>query len=172
MHKKYTFNFEVDVAYDIGPLIHYKKDFFLAGYAAFNSVSTAPKACVISEDDDDILLWSMYLRFEPCIALTKKFYLGLLLGYENWRSNKAWMNFAVRNDTDYPGKEDLQFGKPIIKRVPINYKDAAYGIGFEWDALERMGLHGRFKWMTHRDETHTANNYSGFLVSLETTMFF
>lgn len=166
MHKKYTFNFEMDVAYDIGPLINFKNDFFLAGYAAFNSVSTAPKVFVVNEEDDDILLWSMYLRFEPYIALTKKFYLGLLLGYENWRSNKGWMNLAVLGD----GKEDLE--NPLIKRVPIDYKDAAYGIGFEWDVLERLGLHGRFKWMTHRDESHTANNYSGFLTSLETTMFF
>ena len=175
MHKKYTFNFEVDVAYDIGPLINYKNDFFLSGYVAFNSVSTAPRVFTVNEEDDDILLWSMYLRFEPYIALTKKFYLGLLLGYENWRSNKTWMNFAViENDPDLNiiGKEDLQFGTPLIKRVPINYIDAAYGIGFEWDVLERMGLHGRFKWMTHRDESHTANNYSGFLSSLETTMFF
>lgn len=170
MHKKYTSNFEMDVAYDIGQLFNYKKDFFLAGYAAFNSVSTAPKVFVVNADDEDVLLWSIYLRFEPYIALTKKFYLGLLLGYENWRSNKAWMNFAISNDPDSPGKEDLD--NPLIKRVPIDYKDAAYGLGFEWDALERMGLHGRFKWMTHRDENHTANNFSGFLVSLETTMFF
>jgi len=166
MHKKYTFNFEVDAAYDVGPLIRYKNEFFLAGYAALNGVSTAFKGFAVNDEAEDMLLWSVYLRFEPYIALTKKLYCGLLLGYENWRSNKAWMNLAVSAD----GKEDL--AHPIIKRVPINYKDAAYGISFEWDALERMGLHGRFKWMTHKDESFTGNNYSAFLASLEIAMFF
>lgn len=170
MHKKYTFNFEVDAAYDIGPLIHYKNDFFLAGYAAINGVSTSLKAFAINEEDDDMLLWSVYLRFEPGIALTKKFYIGLLLGYENWRSNNAWMNFAIDPDPDNLNKEDLN--NPIIKRVPINYTDAAYGIGFDWDMLDRVGLHGRFKWMTHKDEQISDNYYDAFMVSTEVTTFF
>jgi hypothetical protein len=169
-HKKYTFNFEVDVAHDIGPWLNYKNDFFLAGYAAINSISTAPKPFAVNLDDEDLLLWSLYLRFEPCIALTKKFYLGMLIGYENWRSDKAWMNLSTYEGGEDDGKEDLD--NPLIKRVPMNYKDAAYGIGFDWDMLERMGLHGRVKWMTHRDENFKANNYETIFTSLEVTMFF
>ncbi len=56
--------------------------------------------------------------------------------------------------------------------MPMNFKDAAYGIGFDWDMLERMGLHGRIKWMTHKDENFKANNYETIFTSFEVTMFF
>ena len=166
MHRKYTGNLELDAAYDIGPLIHYKNKFHLAGYAAIEGVSTALKALDINENDNEILLWSTYLRFEPAIALTGQFYLDILLGFENWRSNKAWMNLAVGDD----GKEDLD--DPIIKRTPINYQDAAYGIGFDWDIFNRTSLHWRCKWLTHTDVGFRQNNYGAFLTSLEITAFF
>jgi hypothetical protein len=166
MHRKYTGNLELDLSYDIGPLLHYKNKFYLAGYAAIDGVSTALKALDINENKNDMLLWSTYFRFEPAIALTSQFYLDLLAGFENWRSSKAWMNLAVGDD----GKEDLD--DPIIKRTPINYQDVAYGIGFDWDLFNRTSLHWRSKWLTHTDVGYSSNNYNAFLTSLEITTFF
>jgi hypothetical protein len=168
MHRKYTGNLELDAAYDIGPLVHYKNKIYLAGYAAIEGISTALKALDVNENDNDILLWSTYLRFEPAIALTNQFYLDILVGFENWRSNKAWMNCAVGSD----GKEDLDPLNVIIKRTPINYQDAAYGIGFDWDIFNRTSLHWRCKWLAHTDVGFQQNNYNAFLTSLEITAFF
>jgi len=168
MHRKYTGNLELDVAYDIGPFIHYKNKFYLSVYAAIEGVSTALRALDVNENDNDMLLWSSYFRFEPAIALTGQFYLDILLGFENWRSNKAWMNLAVGDD----GKEDLDTSAVIIKRVPINYQDVAYGIGFDWDILTRTALHWRCKWLTHTDVGYGKNDYDAFLTSLELTTFF
>jgi hypothetical protein len=166
MHRKYTGNLEFDAAYDIGPLVHYKNKMYLSGYIAINGISTALKLLDLNEKDNDMLLWSSYYRFEPAIALTNGFYLDILLGYENWRSNKSWMNLAVGPD----GKEDMV--NPIVKKVPINYKDRAYGVGFDWDVFDRTALHFRCKWLTHTDVSFTDNNYQTYLTSLELTTFF
>jgi hypothetical protein len=37
-------------------------------------------------------------------------------------------------------------------QVPVDYRDFAFGIGFDWDMLERVGLHGRVKWISHTDK--------------------
>jgi len=173
--KKYTGNLDVDVAYDIGPYIGYRHKCYLAGYASISGVTNAFKMLAVSENSDDVLLWSSYVRFEPAIALTDKFYLDVLWGVENWRSNKAWMNMAVYTNDDAPdpsvvGKENLD--APLIKRMPINYKDVAYGIGFDWDMMTRTSLHYRLKYMTHTDQSCSPNNYAEYLSSLEITMFF
>lgn len=167
LHKKYSFNFELDGAYDIGPLVRYKRELFLGGYTGLSGVAIHPKPLAFNAEDDDILLWSLYLRFEPAIALTKKFYCIGLLGYENWRSEKSWMN--IHRDSDDNSEME---GDALFQRVPINYKETAYGIGFDWDMLDRVGLHGRYKLMRHYDEQHSANNQKWFLLSMELKMFF
>jgi hypothetical protein len=161
--KKYTFNFELDAAYDIGPLVGYRKDLFIGGYAGVNGVSSSVKWLEFSDEANDMLLWSFYFRFEPAIALHKSFYLLGLFGFENWRSKKSWMMVSkdgdkvtgVLNPTDLDPNPVNGNGAYItvnnFERVPINNIDYAYGIGFDWDMLERVGLHGRVKWISHED---------------------
>ncbi len=175
MHKKYSFNFEIDGAYDIGPLFNYKNDFFVGGYLGISGVSKHPKPLSFNVEDEDVLLWSLYLRFEPAIALSKKFYIIGLFGYENWRSDKAWMN--VNLDIEYNPDGTVSeiyenYTYPILKRVPIDYRDIAWGLGFDWDMLDRVGLHVRYKWMKHKDVNHLANNMKWYLLSGEITTFF
>ena len=81
-----------------------------------------------SDKGSDMLLWGTYFRFEPAIAMTNKFYLVGLAGFENWRSSMAYME----NESG-------------IKKFPIDYRDYAVGLGFDWDMLGRVGLHGRLK---------------------------
>jgi hypothetical protein len=154
--KKYTFNLELDAAYDIGPFVGYRKDLFVGGYVGVSGVSSAVKPLSFTDDANDMLLWSLYARFEPAVALTKDFYILGLLGYENWRSKRSWMMVSLDGNDNVTG-----FINPINSpenmtpknffEVPIDYLDLAYGIGFDWDMLSRVGLHGRVKWMTHED---------------------
>jgi hypothetical protein len=154
--RKFTFNIGLDAAYDIGPLIGYKRDLFIGGYAAMNGVTTRPAPLVAGDGKDHTLLWSLYLRFEPAIALSDRLYLLGLVGYENWRSRKAWM-------ADEEGE---------VRRVPIDYVDVAYGLGLDWDMLERVGLHLRARWMEHRDTHFGDNDWATPMVSTEVKMWF
>ena len=179
--KKHTFNLELDAAYDIGSFVGYKNDLFVGGYAGINGVTRgfdASSLLAFGDKGDNTLLWSFYLRFEPAIALSKNFYILGLFGFENWRSQQAWMTVHSAgakkgeyiNPTliDGTGAVDAQgnfmpvtpgqgvhyysFSPANVTRVPINYHDYAYGIGFDWDMLQRVGLHGRMKWMSHTDK--------------------
>jgi hypothetical protein len=159
--RKYTFNLELDAAYDIGALLGYRKDLFVGGYAGINGVSKSVTALAFSDNADNVLLWSFYLRLEPAIALNKSFYLLGLFGYENWRSQKAWMMVSRDGNGNISGIynpiQRTMGATPVAKpenfvKVPIDYRDFAYGIGFDWDMLERVGLHGRVKWITHEDK--------------------
>ena len=159
-NKKYTFNLELDAAYDIGPLIGYRKDLFIGGYAGVNGVSTSVTPLAFSAGADNMLLWSFYMRLEPAIALHKSFYLLGLFGFENWRSEKSWMmvgrdaagmvSGVLNPTTTAPGSPAISARNFV--QVPINNVDLAYGIGFDWDVLERVGLHGRVKWISHTDK--------------------
>jgi hypothetical protein len=161
--KKYTFNLELDAAYDIGPFVGYKKDFFVGGYVGVNGVTrSSPSILAFSEDGKNMLLWSFYLRLEPAIALHKNFYLLGLFGYENWRSDKSWMMVDRGSPRINPQGKIIGVFNPTTTvpgavsesnfvQVPIDYRDYAYGLGFDWDMLERVGLHGRVKWISHED---------------------
>jgi hypothetical protein len=154
-HRKFAFNLELDGAWDIGPALGYGHDLFLSGYAALNGVSSQFRPLAFSPAD--MMLWGTYLRAEPAIALTDKLYLLGLAGYENWRSDMAYM-------------EDPASGEVVHK--PIDYVDWAYGAGFDWDFAARVGLHARYKWMKHKDENFRANDWANTLVSAEIKMWF
>lgn len=158
VHRKYTFNFSTDFSYDISGLVGYHRDFFLSGYFALNDVSTS--FLPIAFDQKDQLLWSWYFRFEPAISITDKFYLLGILGWENWRSDMAYMN------------EPQQDGSKKVENVPINYLDYAAGLGFDWEMSPRVGLHTRAKWMRHEDVDYTDNNWQTPVLSLEIKMYF
>jgi len=154
-HQKWTFNLEMDGAWDIGPSIGYPHDLFLSAYGALNGVSADFRP--VSFGAQDMMLWGTYFRLEPAIALTEKFYILALAGYENWRSNMAYM-------------ENPETGE--AKNVPMDYRDLAAGVGFDWDFISRVGLHGRYKWMRHQDKNYSANNWENTLASAEIKMWF
>ncbi len=173
MNRKFTNNFEVDVAYDISDIIGYPHNLFLGGYAALNNVATAFTAFATGDKDDDVQLWSVYLRFEPAIQLSKKFYLLGILGLENWRSQKAWMN-VKRTDLEYVADEYARAWSDTSTfiNVPIDYRDIAIGLGFDWEILSRVGLHGRAKYMRHKDMAYKKNDWSTPIVSMEIKTWF
>jgi hypothetical protein len=164
VHRKWTFNVDVDAAYDIGPLVGYTRDFFVGGYASINGVSTKPRALAFNEQADDMLLWSLYLRLEPAIQCAEKLYVIGLLGYENWRAAAAYQ--VEKMSSTSAGEQARAY------LSPIDYRDVAYGVGFDWDVLERTGLHGRLKWMSHTDRFDRDNDWATPIVSLELKTWF
>lgn len=155
-HRKYTVNLEVDAAYDIGPIVHFPRDLFMGGYASLSGVSTTFSPLAVNYRADDVLLWSTYLRFEPAMELVDDFYLIGLAGFENWRSQKAYM-------ADSTGS---------ALHAPIDFRDVAVGLGFDWGMLDRVGLHMRAKWMKHEDVNYPDNNWETPVVSGEIKMWF
>jgi len=155
VHQKYSFNVDLDGAWDIAPFIGYSHDLFLSGYMALNGVSSTLKPMAFSPKD--MMLWGLYLRAEPAIALSDKLYVLGLLGYENWRSDMAYMTDAASG---------------AVLRVPIDYKDWAYGAGFDWDFAARVGFHARAKWMKHEDKNFSANDWATPYYSAEIKMWF
>jgi hypothetical protein len=97
------------------------------------------------------------MRAEPAIALTDKLYVLGLLGYENWRSDMAYMTDAASGE---------------VVKVPIDYIDWAYGAGFDWDFAARVGFHARAKWMKHEDKFFSANDWATPYYSAEIKMWF
>ncbi|MBN1757376.1 MAG: hypothetical protein JW863_03605 [Chitinispirillaceae bacterium] len=173
--KKFTNNFEIDAAYDISDLIGYRYNLFIGGYAAINNVTGAFSPLAISTDGDDVKLWSLYLRFEPAVQLTKKFYLLGILGFENWRSQKAWMYLDDRDlvKDNLSAADTLAYDNGTrIFNVPIDYRDAALGLGFDWEILNRVGLHFRAKYMRHKDVGFKLNNWATPITSLEIKTWF
>ncbi|MFP4164132.1 MAG: hypothetical protein ACLFQB_05495 [Chitinispirillaceae bacterium] len=170
VNQKFTFNLELDAAYDIGPYLGYDNDLFFGGYAAINGVSRSFKPLSFSDEADDMLLWSFYLRLEPAIALSNKFYILGLVGYETWRSQKSWMFQYDDPDEENPNYRNIKLRH--FQNVPIHYSDFAVGIGFDWDILERVGLHTRVKWMSHKDKHVEDNNFQTPVASMELKTWF
>ena len=63
-------------------------------------------------------------------------------------------------------------GGYYYEQAPINILQTALGFGFDWDFSARAGLHFRYKWMTHSDETVSENDWKGHYIQVETKMWF
>ncbi|KMQ52168.1 hypothetical protein CHISP_0849 [Chitinispirillum alkaliphilum] len=162
VNRKFTFNFETEFGYDISQIVGYNNALYINGHAAINGVSRSFMPLAFSDEAEDMLLWGLYLRFEPAIALRDNFYVVGIAGYENWRSQKAWMELG---------------GRAI--QVPINKTDIAFGAGFDWDIVPRVGLHCRFKWMRHTDKLtdeakilHSSNSWQTPILTAEVKAWF
>ena len=174
---KSTFNLELDAAYDIADLVSSPKDILVGLYASLNGVN---KGHAPFQLGDDAMLTSFYFRIEPAVAVTKSFYVLGLFGFENWKTSQSYMwipklfnmrkplasdeEFAGDTDAFLTAKAEYDEAKDIYDEnedgkqwgttvnVPIDYRDFAYGFGFDWDFSPRVGLHGRMKWFSRVDE--------------------
>lgn len=183
-HKKATQNFSVDLSYEISRLWEGKRSLFLAGYAAFNSVTNGPGNGIPAfSTGDDVLLVGRNLRFEPVFQLTPKFYIIGLVSQEVWKSDYG-VAFIDSASGLAPGEDTrwLVSGKGLVNLAPapIDYTDWIYGLGFDWDIAPRVSLHVRGQYFTHEDagisaELPTAsgrNDYRAWLGSTEMKMWF
>jgi len=190
---KKSFDFNIDWALNIGKYVGYSNDLFLSLYYQINGVTRnfAPLAFA-SDADNDVLLVSHYLRSEPTIGITNRFYITTLIGFEKWISGKSWVGeykyigkaldgqesngglVVTGNDSNTNGIDEAADNYTLIGIKQSNFEtnDLALGIGFNWDMMKRVSLHGRYKWLRHSDVNLKFNNYTGNVVSLELKAFF
>jgi hypothetical protein len=101
-----------------------------------------------------------------------------ILGLETFRSSQAYV--ARETGKAMPQWSPSAKNKSrinevstyIYEKAPINYKDFAIGLGFDWDFSDRVGLHFRYKFMTHSDETVSENNWHSHYIAAETKAWF
>ncbi|HSQ42778.1 MAG TPA: hypothetical protein VLM37_10905 [Fibrobacteraceae bacterium] len=154
----------VDMAYDIGNLIGYDKNVMLHLNTAVSGIARSFIPVAYSESQNDMLLWSWFGQSEPSIAITPTFHVLGCFGWEIFRAEKAWKAVQVAKK-----KNELYYEYEL---APINYLDLAFGGGFDWDFTPRAGLHVRYRYATHRDETVSSNNWKAHFISAETKVWF
>ncbi|MDR0305053.1 MAG: hypothetical protein LBH98_09865 [Chitinispirillales bacterium] len=184
---KKSFDFNVDWALNIAKYIGYKNSLILSLYYEVNGVTRngiMPIAFTSKDDKDDkTLLVSHYLRSEPTIGITKKFYITSLVGFEKWLSGKTWTGeyeydngsssqYGLLNVGEGAGAVAESYTLTGIKQSRLEINDLALGIGFDWDMMKRVSMHGRYKWLKHNDVNMPFNNFTGNVVSLELKAFF
>ncbi|MBN1576513.1 MAG: hypothetical protein JW913_08175 [Chitinispirillaceae bacterium] len=162
--RKYTFNGELDASYNIASLFGLNRSVFVSMYAAINGISPSPQVFSKKRDAKNTLLWGCLIRSEQAVELTDRLYLLGLAGFENWYAKNAWMADSVKQ---------VPIGySDTVRQVPIDYRDFAYGLGCDWQMLDRTGFHLRCKWMKHADMKYPANDWKTPVISGELKMWF
>ncbi len=170
--------------YDIGHWFGTDRNIMMTAFVALSGVSTSFAPIAVSEKSFDMLMTSFYGQFEPTIAVTPTFHMVGILGLETFRAENAYRLYMVPNVISKPTKEKptyfYEVGDKVVEnkadyyygKAPINYKDFAIGLGFDWDFSDRVGLHFRYKFMTHSDETVSENNWHSHYIAAETKAWF
>ena len=170
-HTKWSSYMSFMGGYDIGGWFGTDRTIMMTGYAAISGISTTIAPIAYSESQKDMLLWSFFGQFEPSVAVTPTFHMVGILGLETFRSDRAYTSVgyqaalkgsSIMNEANYF----------YYKKAPINYLETALGVGFDWDFADRVGLHVRYKWMTHSDETISTNDWHSHYISAEAKAWF
>jgi hypothetical protein len=155
----------IDMGYDIGHWFGTDRNIMMAANTALSGISTSIAPLPYSEKATD-MLWSWYFQAEPTFAITPTLHGLLIAGVELFRAPNTY-GFSLLQDA-----AKNQPSMRIYEQMPINYTDLSLGAGFDWDFAPRAGLHVRYKWATHDDETNVINNWKGHFVSAETKVWF
>jgi hypothetical protein len=161
---KWSSVISIDMGYDIGHWFGTDRNIMLAANTALSGISTSMAPLPYSEKATD-LLWGWYFQAEPTFAITSNLHGLLIAGVELFRAPNTYGFSLVQDTKSLPSIR-------IYELMPINFRDIALGAGFDWDFAPRAGLHVRYKWATHDDETNSINNWKGHFVSAETKVWF
>ena len=175
-HTKWSSYFSLAGGYDIGHWFGTDRNIVMSGYASISGVSKTFSPIAYSESQSDMLLWSFYGQAEPAIAITPSFHLVGILGLETFRSEYGYVIDILKNNIDKPNSTKQTHYNDVsttfYRQAPINYLETALGIGFDWNFADRAGIHFRYKWATHSDETVPDNDWSGHYIYAETKVWF
>ena len=175
-HTKWSSYLSLAGGYDIGHWFGTDKNIVMSGYASISGVSKTIAPLAYSESQSDMLLWSFYGQLEPAIALTPTFHLVGILGLETFRSEYGYLIDYVDNVIAKPtAKAPTHYNDvstTFFRKAPINYLETALGLGFDWNFADRAGIHVRYKWATHSDETVPDNDWTGHYIYAETKVWF
>ena len=172
MHAKWDSYFSFMGGYDIGHWFGTDRNIMMTALVALSGVSNSFAPLAVSENMSDMLLWSFYGQFEPTVAITTKFHMVGILGLETFRSNYAYQAQSISSTVSQTSDYKSQVNTFFYKKSPINYREFAVGAGFDWDFADRVGLHVRYKYMTHSDETLSVNDWHSHYISAETKAWF
>jgi hypothetical protein len=175
-HTKWSSYLSLAGGYDIGHWFGTDKNIVMSGYASISGVSKTIAPIAYSESQSDMLLWSFYGQFEPAVAVTPSFHVVGILGLESFRSEYGYVIDILTNNIDKPNSTKQTHYNDVsttfYRQAPINYLETALGIGFDWNFADRAGIHFRYKWATHSDETVPDNDWSGHYIYAETKVWF
>lgn len=172
-HIKWSSYLSAEGGYDIGNWFNTDRTVMMSGYASLSGISKTIAPIAYSEKQADMLLWSFYGQFEPAVAVTPTFHMVGLLGLESFRAENAYTQVLVSSSINMTSSYySLANGTSYYKKSPINYLETAFGLGFDWNFADRAGLHVRYKYARHSDETLSENDWNGHFVSAETKVWF
>lgn len=171
-HTKWSSYLSLMGGYDIGGWFGTDRTIMMTGYAALSGISTSFTPLAFSESQTDMLMWSFYGQFEPSVAVTPTFHMVGILGLETFRAENAYTVETVTPVISKTGDLVNKYTTYFYKKSPINYLETAIGIGFDWDFADRVGLHARYKFMTHSDETVSVNDWHSHYISAEVKAWF
>ena len=174
MHAKWSTYLSFMGGYDIGHWFGTDRNIMMTGFVALSGVSTSFAPIAVSEKQSGMLMTSFFGQFEPTVAVTPTFHMVGILGLETFRSDKAYMITPLKNVAKPTGAANYYYevDPNMYAKAPINYKDFAIGLGFDWDFSDRVGLHFRYKFMTHSDETVPDNDWHSHYIAAETKAWF
>ncbi|MBQ3716387.1 MAG: hypothetical protein II892_12565 [Fibrobacter sp.] len=172
MHAKWESYFSFMGGYDIGHWFNTDRNIMMTALIALSGVSSTIAPIAYSEKQTDMLLTSFYGQFEPTIAITTKFHMVGILGLETFRSDKTYVAEELTSSVGQSSNYKSQVNTFLFRKAPINYRETALGLGFDWDFADRVGLHVRYKYMTHSDETVSINDWHSHYISAETKAWF
>jgi hypothetical protein len=173
--KKWNSTVSADMGYDIGHWFGTDRNIMLQLYTSLSGVSTGflPVAYT-DKHEDGMLMWSWFAQSEPAVAITPKLHGFLILGFENFRAEKAYV--GLQSEVSMPNNIGYNAIYPeglfYYQLSPINIWQTAMGFGFDWDFAARAGLHFRYKYLTNSDENLPQNNWNAHHVQAETKVWF
>ena len=171
-HTKWSSYLSLAGGYDIGHWFGTDRNIVMSGYASISGVSKTIAPIAYSESQKDMLLWSFYGQLEPAIAVTPTFHLVGILGLETFRSEYGYIIDNIDNGLDKTKDYFKNVNLASYRKTPINYLETALGLGFDWNFADRAGIHVRYKWATHSDETVPDNDWQGHYIYAETKVWF
>jgi len=171
---KWNTSISADMGYDIGHWFNTNRNIMLQLYTALSGVSTSFMPIAYTDKyDNDMLMWNWFVQSEPAVAITPNLHGVLVLGFENFRAEKAYVDLEDISMTDKTIYGSLYpYGIYNYKLSPINILHTAIGFGFDWDFAARAGLHFRYKYLTNNDENLPQNNWKVHHVQAETKVWF
>jgi hypothetical protein len=142
----------LDFGYDLAKMWKGDKRVFFNLYSEWNAITSG------GNPFGDKLIQSTLLMTEPVVQLHDRFYLIGLAGIELFSGDGLVLRNTVNNNGEKEinesvngtGTEELDID---VQEMPLDYTEYAVGIGFDWDFSDRAGLHFRYKFAKHVDNS-------------------
>ena len=171
---KWNSTVAIDMGYDIGHWFGTDRNIMLQLFTSLSGVSSSFIPVAYTDKySKDMLMWGLFMQSEPAIAITPTFHAILILGFENFRAEQAYVglrDLSIKGDGGYHALyPEYSF---YYQFSPINILQTALGFGFDWDFAARAGLHFRYKYLTNDDENLPQNNWKVHHVQAETKVWF